>query len=173
MSRQGVQILPPLEEVKKQPQGTCQFCGSPLPPKRRKWCKDSCAWEYRSRYLPRYVYWQQFAHAILRRDGYKCKECGSKGELHVHHIIPISKGGPEFEESNLITLCKPCHNAKHHKRYLEPNATSRSTTLHDFELERPSDRMRGAPSPPSTKAEPPARAVGIRLRMDSISATTG
>lgn len=34
------------------------------------------------------------------------------GHFHVDHIQPISKGGHPFEESNLRTLCKPCHEAK-------------------------------------------------------------
>ena len=32
--------------------------------------------------------------------------------LHVHHEIPISKGG-SHEDSNLITLCSYCHDGKH------------------------------------------------------------
>ena len=35
--------------------------------------------------------------------------------LHLHHIKPLSEGGAEFEESNLILLCPPCHIKKHTK----------------------------------------------------------
>lgn len=35
-------------------------------------------------------------------------------ELEVHHIIPISEGGPEFELDNLVTLCFDCHHLGRH-----------------------------------------------------------
>lgn len=35
-------------------------------------------------------------------------------ELEVHHIIPISEGGPEFDLSNLVTLCFDCHHKGRH-----------------------------------------------------------
>lgn len=34
--------------------------------------------------------------------------------LEVHHIIPISEGGPEFDLSNLVTLCFDCHHLGRH-----------------------------------------------------------
>lgn len=48
---------------------------------------------------------------ILRRDNYICKLCGKRGGLlEIHHIHPWSKYPEErFQESNCITLCKPCH----------------------------------------------------------------
>lgn len=35
-------------------------------------------------------------------------------ELEVHHIIPISEGGPEFDLDNLVTLCYDCHHLGRH-----------------------------------------------------------
>jgi len=35
-------------------------------------------------------------------------------DLEVHHIIPISEGGPEFDLDNLITLCFDCHHLGRH-----------------------------------------------------------
>lgn len=49
---------------------------------------------------------------VLKRDGRSCQmpNCGSKSRLHVHHIQPWSKASSlRFEASNLITLCKKCH----------------------------------------------------------------
>ena len=41
-----------------------------------------------------------------------CERCQKKGTLtpaeEVHHSIPLSKGGTH-DESNLMSLCKPCH----------------------------------------------------------------
>ncbi|MFB9757875.1 RNA-guided endonuclease IscB [Ectobacillus funiculus] len=52
---------------------------------------------------------------VLTRDGYRCQSCKGKSKnkrLEVHHIIFRSVGGSD-EESNLITLCKTCHDALH------------------------------------------------------------
>lgn len=46
--------------------------------------------------------------AILARDNYRCYICGKESNLHIHHIIPRSEGGPHIPE-NLVTLCGGCH----------------------------------------------------------------
>ena len=48
---------------------------------------------------------------ILRRDGYKCTNCGSTQRLEVDHIIPYSKGGKTVP-SNGKTLCHICNQLK-------------------------------------------------------------
>jgi hypothetical protein len=51
-----------------------------------------------------------------------CQNCGKLGgsqghaELHAHHIVPKSKGGAH-SKSNLVTVCKQCHNAIHGNSY--------------------------------------------------------
>ena len=46
------------------------------------------------------------------RDGYKCRKCGSKTHLEVHHIIQRKDGGTNHRD-NLVTLCHNCHAALH------------------------------------------------------------
>ena len=61
--------------------------------------------------------WVNIREAVLRRDNYKCVECGTpcrSAEADVHHLLPRSAGGPD-EPSNLITLCDGCHAARHPK----------------------------------------------------------
>jgi 5-methylcytosine-specific restriction protein A len=45
-----------------------------------------------------------------------CRSCRLAGRLVaanvVDHITPIKKGGSELDDSNLQSLCKPCHSAK-------------------------------------------------------------
>ena len=52
--------------------------------------------------------------AVFECDSYTCQECGSKKELHPHHIRPFAKY-PElrFITSNGKTLCSVCHGKKH------------------------------------------------------------
>lgn len=51
---------------------------------------------------------------ILRRDGFKCRYCGTvaaERELRVDHVIPEALGGSS-DPSNLATSCDPCNNGK-------------------------------------------------------------
>lgn len=52
---------------------------------------------------------------VLTRDGYQCQHCRGKSKdqhLEVHHIVFRSQNGSD-EESNLLTLCKTCHDGLH------------------------------------------------------------
>lgn len=51
---------------------------------------------------------------IVARDGGACRHCGSRSELHVHHIDFRSNGG-RTEPRNLLTLCRKCHALVHEK----------------------------------------------------------
>lgn len=62
--------------------------------------------------------WDERRREIYARDGHQCQNCGAHGgsigdaELHCHHIVPKSKGG-SHDKSNLVTLCRDCHNQVH------------------------------------------------------------
>jgi hypothetical protein len=52
---------------------------------------------------------------VLTRDGYVCQHCKGKSKdqrLEVHHLVFKSQNGSD-EESNLLTLCKTCHDGLH------------------------------------------------------------
>lgn len=46
-----------------------------------------------------------------------CEQCYREGRMtpmdEVHHIVPVSRGGTH-EDSNLMSLCRSCHNRIHH-----------------------------------------------------------
>lgn len=44
----------------------------------------------------------------------KCTICGHTGTTDVHHIVPISLGGPDTI-NNMIELCIDCHDKAHHQ----------------------------------------------------------
>ncbi len=56
---------------------------------------------------PQYIKWRA---EIRKRDGYKCRKCGSSKKLQIHHIKSWAKA-PElrYTASNGITLCRVCH----------------------------------------------------------------
>lgn len=59
-----------------------------------------------------YSYFTYIRPKALERDEYKCVQCGSTTEIHVHHIIERKNGGSD-ELDNLQTLCRLCHSKKH------------------------------------------------------------
>ena len=54
---------------------------------------------------------------VFKKDGYKCRICGTSPEdgsnvkLEIDHIVPLSKGGDNRRE-NLWTLCFECNRGK-------------------------------------------------------------
>lgn len=73
--------------------------------------------------------WQTKREAVKKRDGYKCQICGrkpKKGEkrvISVHHIKPYREFATSQEAnavSNLITLCRKCHDAVEHGKLACP-----------------------------------------------------
>ncbi len=61
--------------------------------------------------------WKKKREEILKRDRYKCRKCGSKSFLHIHHKIYVD-GRKAWEYTNqfLITLCSDCHQKEHQKK---------------------------------------------------------
>jgi 5-methylcytosine-specific restriction protein A len=61
-----------------------------------------------------------------------CRMCRKDGKLaaatHVDHIIPRDRGGAEYDDANLQSLCMPCHSAKT-RRDEKAGAGQISTTL--------------------------------------------
>ena len=49
--------------------------------------------------------------AVLARDQYRCRSCGSQSYLELDHINPLSRGGATSYE-NLQVLCRYCNLSK-------------------------------------------------------------
>ena len=56
--------------------------------------------------------WKRIRKRIMERDKYLCRDCG-RGAEHVHHLSygPLVMLGQD--DSKLISLCVPCHDARH------------------------------------------------------------
>ena len=65
--------------------------------------------------------WRRIRAAVLRRDGYLCRDClryGRKTEaVLVHHVVPFAEDESlALDERNLVSLCETCHNRRHPER---------------------------------------------------------
>jgi 5-methylcytosine-specific restriction endonuclease McrA len=56
--------------------------------------------------------YKELCRRVMERDTWRCQVCGSGQNLQVHHQQLRSQQGPD-EDSNLITLCAKCHEARH------------------------------------------------------------
>jgi len=55
--------------------------------------------------------WEERKGEVFKQSS-GCHICNSNYALHLHHIIPISRGG-NHKLGNLILLCEDCHRRKH------------------------------------------------------------
>lgn len=66
----------------------------------------------------------QFARKrLINKHGNVCQKCRYTGNIELHHIIPVSRGGSN-KDDNLILLCEKCHAEIHgrtKKNYLDKN----------------------------------------------------
>lgn len=59
--------------------------------------------------MERSAFWPAKRRAHLRREP-TCQACGTREDRDVHHIMPFHfRPDLELTDSNLITLCTPCH----------------------------------------------------------------
>lgn len=61
-----------------------------------------------SKYFYATSFWKNLKIECFKKDNYTCQICGSRENLHSHHIVPRRKGGKD-ELDNLQTLCSSCH----------------------------------------------------------------
>ncbi len=72
--------------------------------------------------------WPEVARNIRRMDEFTCVACRATGvELHVHHIVYASHFGTH-QQTNLVTLCRPCHELEH-KRSFDSGENMANTDL--------------------------------------------
>ncbi len=85
---------------------------------------------FRLRATRQYLQWRS---DVFKRDNYHCQECGEKGYLEAHHIIPLSEIIMLFnvdsqnksvnckelwDIGNGISYCKKCHGLKDNARHI-------------------------------------------------------
>lgn len=71
----------------------------------------------RKRYCELYCKW---VSSVLKRDKYKCMQCGKTEDLIAHHIIRWEDDeNKRFELENGKTLCRNCHSRLHRKEEIK------------------------------------------------------
>ena len=55
--------------------------------------------------------WQATRRKVFKLYGYRCDQCGSAKNLHIHHITYENLG--EEQISDLVPLCEECHKKLH------------------------------------------------------------
>ncbi len=58
---------------------------------------------------------QRLRRFVHTRDKGQCRDCGRKvsfRKFHCHHVLEVSQGGTNHP-TNLVTLCRACHEKKH------------------------------------------------------------
>jgi hypothetical protein len=70
--------------------------------------------------------WRRIRKAVLRRDRFRCSDCGGPAS-DVDHRVELIDGGAAFAIENLQALCEPCHDAKtseaRHQRALRASSS--------------------------------------------------
>lgn len=119
-----------MRRASPRPMFTCVGCNAQFPrPQSRterkgggKYCTRACRdlhwigdknpnWQNGDKVYKRGPRWHSIRRRILKRDG-ACVECGATEKLHVHHKTPFRMFANADEanaDSNLVTLCPPCH----------------------------------------------------------------
>ena len=74
-----------------------------------------CSLERSRKISSRYGGASRTKKSLIKEHGKACQGCGQKGDVMLHHITPISKGGTNAKK-NCILLCQDCHRAQHEGR---------------------------------------------------------
>lgn len=67
-------------------------------------------------------HWRRVRQAAIADRLGRCEECGSRDQLHVHHLFYDRIGAEEVED--LQVLCRDCHGWLHPARRKEWDATA-------------------------------------------------
>ena len=80
--------------------------------------------------------WLNKKAEILKRDNYRCTNCGSILNLQVHHKRYISgRMAWDYDNNDLITLCRNCHYSIHSEE-LKASCTDLSISTKNFVIYR-------------------------------------
>ena len=68
------------------------------------------------------------ARKVIEGRDKVCANCGSRENIEMHHIVPLSQGGSN-KESNLVYLCFDCHGKAHTTRKVRNGVAEESKVI--------------------------------------------
>lgn len=88
----------------------------------------------------------------LNRYANSCAYCGAPGDLHMDHIVPLSRGG-RHSIGNVVPACQRCNLSKHNKYVTEWKRTTREV-MNEWQISTQETAKHGASANtgPSAKA---------------------
>ncbi len=95
---------------KKDGKHLCRVCNCILEGRKTSFCGIRCLRDFFM-----LTDWNRVRGVIWVRDAGICMKCGQvlfPDNFHVDHIVPVSKGGDEWDLSNLELSCPKCNLAK-------------------------------------------------------------
>ena len=107
-ARQVTQVLKVCNRCGDLHEGNAAVCARCYRPRPRTYTDREKS--TRARKLYKTAAWRRVRELVLDRDGHLCQKCGRADSLSVHHVIPAERVADPLEPSNLVTLCRPCHN---------------------------------------------------------------
>jgi 5-methylcytosine-specific restriction endonuclease McrA len=85
----------------------CRVCGSLTLERRQTFCGPRCLRDFFMQ-----TDWRLVRKVVYVRDGGICMKCGRRvkaGNFHVDHLVPLSRGGAEWDLANLELSCAECN----------------------------------------------------------------
>ena len=93
------------------------MCGARTLDNRHTFCSPRCLRDFFMQ-----TDWSHVREVVYVRDGGICMKCGrrvTKKNFHVDHVIPISKGGDEWDLNTLELSCPDCNLQKSTREEIE------------------------------------------------------
>ena len=113
MDRKGRNNSQRFPQIKREGKYYCRFCKKLLTGRLSSFCGRRCLRDFKM-----VTDWLRVRKVVFYRDGGVCMKCGLQltiKKFHIDHIIPISKGGAEWDLNNLELSCQTCNLRKGNK----------------------------------------------------------
>jgi len=96
---------------------------------------------FRDTKAKKYVSWRI---SVFERDRYECQKCGSKNNLHAHHIVEWDHDvSLRYELDNGLTVCSSCHFKIHREGKLPWNTGKKMLPTMGSLVTRTEGQVRG------------------------------
>lgn len=88
---------------------------------------------------PEALFSNETKRQALERANYQCENCGRRGKLEIHHILPIYIATQVYQDlphvalsviENALCLCPDCHNKEHDRDWYKKDYSAQAMVLY-------------------------------------------